>query len=103
MHDLTSFLELSRRPRPGGHLHDCRMRGSPHTETARRLMPRAEPALRVSELVKRYPTGTEALKGVSLEIGTGEFFGLLGPNGAGKSTLIHCTTGLAQPTSGDIR
>ena len=61
------------------------------------------PALQVRDLVKRYPTGTEALKGVSLEIREGEFFGLLGPNGAGKSTLIHCATGLARPTEGDIR
>jgi ABC-2 type transport system ATP-binding protein len=61
------------------------------------------PALDIAELVKRYPTGTEALRGVSLEIEDGEFFGLLGPNGAGKSTLIHCATGLAQPTSGSIR
>ncbi|WP_320670668.1 ABC transporter ATP-binding protein [Patulibacter defluvii] len=60
-------------------------------------------ALAVSDLTKRYPTGTEALRGVSLEIQPGEFFGLLGPNGAGKSTLIHCTTGLARPTSGAIR
>ena len=60
-------------------------------------------ALEVDDLVKRYPTGTEALRGVSLEIDAGEFFGLLGPNGAGKSTLIHCTTGLARPTSGTIR
>ena len=60
-------------------------------------------ALEINELVKRYPTGTEALKGVSLEIEDGEFFGLLGPNGAGKSTLIHCATGLAQPTAGAIR
>ena len=60
-------------------------------------------ALEITDLVKRYPTGTEALKEISLEIEEGEFFGLLGPNGAGKSTLIHCTTGLAQPTSGDIR
>jgi ABC-2 type transport system ATP-binding protein len=59
-------------------------------------------ALHITDLVKRYPTGTEALKGVSLEIEQGEFLGLLGPNGAGKSTLIHCTTGLAQPTSGEI-
>jgi ABC-2 type transport system ATP-binding protein len=60
------------------------------------------PALQITDLVKRYETGTEALKGVSLEIEAGEFFGLLGPNGAGKSTLIHCVTGLAQPTAGAI-
>jgi ABC-2 type transport system ATP-binding protein len=59
-------------------------------------------ALRITDLQKRYPTGVEALKGVSIEIEPGEFYGLLGPNGAGKSTLIHCTTGLAQPTAGTI-
>src|SRR3954462_9928485 len=63
----------------------------------------AAPALQITDLTKRYPTGTEALRGVSLEIEAGQFFGLLGPNGAGKSTLIHCTTGLAQPTAGSIR
>jgi ABC-2 type transport system ATP-binding protein len=61
-----------------------------------------EPALSIDDLVKRYPTGVEALRGVSLQIEAGEFFGLLGPNGAGKSTLIHCSTGLATPTSGAI-
>ena len=60
-------------------------------------------ALDIEGLVKRYPTGVEALRGVDLEIDDGEFFGLLGPNGAGKSTLIHCATGLAQPTGGEIR
>ena len=59
-------------------------------------------ALHIESLEKRYPTGVEALRGVSLDIEEGEFFGLLGPNGAGKSTLIHCTTGLAQPTGGSI-
>jgi ABC-2 type transport system ATP-binding protein len=59
-------------------------------------------ALEIRDLVKRYDTGTEALRGVSLDIEDGEFFGLLGPNGAGKSTLIHCATGLAQITSGSI-
>jgi ABC-2 type transport system ATP-binding protein len=59
-------------------------------------------ALHIEGLVKRYPTGTEALRCVDLEIAEGEFFGLLGPNGAGKSTLIHCATGLAQPTAGSI-
>ena len=60
-------------------------------------------ALHIENLGKRYPTGVEALRDVSLNVEGGEFFGLLGPNGAGKSTLIHCTTGLAQPTSGTIR
>jgi ABC-2 type transport system ATP-binding protein len=62
----------------------------------------ADSALHIENLVKRYPTGVEALRGVSLDIAPGELFGLLGPNGAGKSTLIHCATGLAQPTSGEI-
>jgi ABC-2 type transport system ATP-binding protein len=60
-------------------------------------------ALEVKDLVKTYPTGVQALKAVSLDIEPGAFFGLLGPNGAGKSTLIHCTTGLATPTSGTVR
>jgi ABC-2 type transport system ATP-binding protein len=63
---------------------------------------RAANALQIDGLAKRYATGVEALRGVSLEIAPGELFGLLGPNGAGKSTLIHCTTGLAQPTGGSI-
>ena len=57
-------------------------------------------ALEVRELKKIYSSGTEALKGIDLEIPEGSFFGLLGPNGAGKSTLIHCIMGLAMPTSG---
>src|SRR3954469_23064482 len=60
------------------------------------------PALKIEDLQKRYGNGVEALRGVSVEIPEGEFYGLLGPNGAGKSTLIHCTTGLAQPTGGTI-
>jgi ABC-2 type transport system ATP-binding protein len=59
-------------------------------------------ALDIKDLEKRYPTGVEALRGVSIAVEEGELFGLLGPNGAGKSTLIHCTTGLAQPTGGSI-
>jgi ABC-2 type transport system ATP-binding protein len=59
-------------------------------------------ALQIENLVKRYPTGVEALRGVSLEIAPGELFALLGPNGAGKSTLIHCATGLAQASAGTI-
>jgi ABC-2 type transport system ATP-binding protein len=60
-------------------------------------------ALEIDNLEKVYETGVEALRGVSLAIRPGDLFGLLGPNGAGKSTLIHCTTGLARPSSGSIR
>jgi ABC-2 type transport system ATP-binding protein len=75
-----------------------------HTSRLDGLAPSvSDKALQIEDLVKRYPTGVEALHGVSLDIETGEFFGLLGPNGAGKSTLIHCATGLAQATSGAIR
>ena len=58
-------------------------------------------ALKVKNLKKTYPTGVQALQGIDLTVGKGEFLGLLGPNGAGKSTLIHCVMGLAMPTSGD--
>lgn len=57
-------------------------------------------ALLVKKLEKKYASGTQALKGIDLEIPQGSFFGLLGPNGAGKSTLIHCIMGLAMPTGG---
>jgi ABC-2 type transport system ATP-binding protein len=60
------------------------------------------PALVVRDLVKKYRTGTEALKGVSLEIPVGQFFALLGPNGAGKTTLIGITTGLVTKTAGEV-
>jgi ABC-2 type transport system ATP-binding protein len=44
-----------------------------------------------------------ALKGVSLEVEEGEFFGLLGPNGAGKTTFINILVGLVRKTGGEAR
>lgn len=61
--------------------------------------------LEIKDLVKVYGSGKSAktaVSGISLSIPRGSFFGLLGPNGAGKSTIIHCITGIAQPTSGQI-
>jgi ABC-2 type transport system ATP-binding protein len=60
------------------------------------------PALSISHLRKVYRSGTVAVDDISLTVPEGEFFGFLGPNGAGKSTTIHCTTGIAEPTSGKI-
>ena len=60
------------------------------------------PAIEIRDLTKRYGR-LEALRGVSLSIRQGEFFGLLGPNGAGKTTLISCVAGLARPSGGSVR
>jgi ABC-2 type transport system ATP-binding protein len=57
------------------------------------------PALTVRGLRKAYGS-VQALRGVDLEVGTGELFGLLGPNGAGKSTLVKIACGLVRPTGG---
>lgn len=62
----------------------------------------AEPALVIKNLKKRYATGTEALKGVSLTVPSGDFFALLGPNGAGKTTIIGISTGLVNKTEGSV-
>lgn len=58
--------------------------------------------LRVLSLRKVYPDGTVALRGVDLDIRTGEVLGLLGENGAGKTTLTKILSGLLPPTSGQI-
>ncbi len=59
-----------------------------------------ESALTITNLTKRYDTGTEALKGVSLTVPAGELFALLGPNGAGKTTIISIVTGLVTKSGG---
>jgi len=58
--------------------------------------------IEVRNLFKKYSNGTEALKGVSLDIGRGQFFTLLGPNGAGKSTLVKIMTTLISKGSGSF-
>ncbi len=58
--------------------------------------------LRLDGLVKQYPTGDLALKGVDLDVPKGQVMALIGPSGAGKSTLIRCVNRLVEPSSGRV-
>lgn len=57
-------------------------------------------ALRVHALRVAYD-GTEVLRGIDLELHTGEWLGLIGPNGSGKSTLLRALVGLV-PSTGTV-
>jgi lipopolysaccharide export system ATP-binding protein len=57
--------------------------------------------LRTQELTKSY-SGRTVVRGVSLDVASGEVVGLLGPNGAGKTTTFYMTVGLAVPDSGRV-
>ena len=57
--------------------------------------------LRTSELTKSY-SGRTVVRGVSIEVSSGEIVGLLGPNGAGKTTTFYMTVGLTVPDSGRV-
>ena len=61
------------------------------------------PAAVEAVAVARRFGSVQALDGVSLTVGQGEFFGLLGPNGAGKTTLISILAGLTRADSGSVR
>ena len=57
--------------------------------------------LRTHDLTKSYG-GRTVVRGVSLEVASGEVVGLLGPNGAGKTTTFYMTVGLTAPDSGRV-
>ncbi|MFZ9962472.1 MAG: cell division ATP-binding protein FtsE [Burkholderiales bacterium] len=58
--------------------------------------------IKTEKLSKRYPGGFQALKNISLSIGSGEMVFVTGHSGAGKSTLLKLIGGLESPTSGTV-
>ena len=59
--------------------------------------------LTITSAGRRFPTGTEALRDVSLRLDMGDFVALLGPSGCGKSTLLRLISGLDKPDTGTLR
>lgn len=60
-------------------------------------------ALQLTDLVKTYKNGFQALKGINLSVEQGDFYALLGANGAGKSTTISIISSLIPKTSGSVQ
>lgn len=61
------------------------------------------PVLELREVVKRYPGGVQALRGVDFSVEEGELCAIVGPSGSGKSTLLHIIGTLERATSGLVR
>ena len=78
---------------------DLRLRELLGSADSERVSDRGD-AIVADGLAKRFPNGTEAVRGISFRVRAGEVFGILGPNGAGKSTTMGMLGTLVRPTGG---
>ncbi len=62
-----------------------------------------ETVLELIGVVKHYPGGVQALRGLDLVVREGELCAIVGPSGSGKSTLLHIMGTLERPSSGTVR
>ncbi len=77
-----------------------------HPRTAAEAHQHDGAALELRDVARTYGAGqgrVDALRGLSLRLGSGSFTAVMGPSGSGKSTFLHCAAGLDRPTSGAVR
>src|SRR5260370_11696005 len=83
----------------------ARRRETPQQETQPMLLTpdfATRPVINFQHVHKTYPTGTEALRDINLEVPEGDFLFLVGPSGAGKSTLVRLLIREEKPSKGKI-
>ena len=66
------------------------------------IIPNLMASISFQNLSKTFPDGTQALRGVDLEVKQGEFLALVGPSGCGKTTLLRILAGLEQQSAGSV-